>query len=56
MQVDYESHAVGPGDAIAILPGARHQIRNIGSIVLKFLCCCAPGYEDEDTRLEEENV
>jgi len=52
MQVGNETRPVGPGDAIAIPPGARHQIRNTGSVVLKFLCCCAPAYEDEDTVLE----
>ena len=30
----------------------RHQIRNTDSVVLKFLCCCAPAYEDDDTVLE----
>jgi mannose-6-phosphate isomerase-like protein (cupin superfamily) len=54
MQVGDETHPVGPGDAIAIPPGARHQIRNTDSIVLKFLCCCAPAYEDEDTVLEKD--
>ena len=38
-------------DAIAIPPGALHQITNTGSEALKFLCCCAPGYEHEDTVL-----
>jgi mannose-6-phosphate isomerase-like protein (cupin superfamily) len=52
MEVGSEICSVGPGDAIAIPPGARHQIRNTGSVVLKFLCCCAPAYEDEDTVLE----
>lgn len=53
MQVGRETAAVGPGDAIAIPPGASHQIVNSGPGVLRFLCCCAPGYEDEDTVLEE---
>ena len=52
MQVGNEIRLVGPGDAIAIPPGARHQIRNTDSVVLKFLCCCAPAYEDEDTVLD----
>src|SRR3974377_822276 len=39
---------VGPGDAVAIPPGAIHQITNTGPDGLKFLCCCAPGYEHED--------
>jgi mannose-6-phosphate isomerase-like protein (cupin superfamily) len=51
MQLGDESRPVGPGDAIAIPPGARHQIRNTAPTVLKFLCCCAPGYEDDDTVL-----
>lgn len=41
------------GDAIAIPPGAVHQIRNMGDQVLKFLCCCAPAYEHTDTVLAE---
>lgn len=52
MQVDEESSEAGPGDAVAIPPGARHQITNTGSSMLKFLCCCAPPYEHEDTLLE----
>jgi mannose-6-phosphate isomerase-like protein (cupin superfamily) len=46
-----ETRAVAPGDAIAIPPGVVHQIRNPGQGVLKFLCCCAPAYEHEDTVL-----
>lgn len=52
MRVGAETASVGPGDAIAIPPGASHQITNTGDKVLKFLCCCAPGYEHEDTLLE----
>jgi mannose-6-phosphate isomerase-like protein (cupin superfamily) len=53
MQIGEETRNVGPGDAIAILPGQTHQITNRGSVVLRFLCCCAPGYEDSDTVLVE---
>jgi mannose-6-phosphate isomerase-like protein (cupin superfamily) len=49
MQIGDEVRSVGPGDAIAIPPGAIHTIENTGSETLKFLCCCAPGYEHEDT-------
>ena len=49
MQVDRSKRAVGTGDAIAIPPGARHQITCTGEQEMVFLCCCAPGYEDEDT-------
>ncbi len=40
---------VGPGDAIAIPPGEVHTILNTGETELKFLCCCAPAYEHDDT-------
>jgi mannose-6-phosphate isomerase-like protein (cupin superfamily) len=51
MRLGDETRPVGPGDAIAIPPGAVHQITNTGLEVLRFLCCCAPGYEHEDTIL-----
>jgi mannose-6-phosphate isomerase-like protein (cupin superfamily) len=53
MRIDGETRNVAPGDAIPIPPGAVHQITNIGRGVLKFLCCCAPGYEHDDTVLIE---
>ena len=52
MRVGQETVTVGPGDAIAIPPGSSHQIANTGSDVLRFLCCCAPGYQHDDTILE----
>jgi mannose-6-phosphate isomerase-like protein (cupin superfamily) len=54
MCVGDESSPVGVGDAIAIPPGVVHRITNTGSDVLKFLCCCAPGYEHEDTILADQ--
>lgn len=53
MQIGDEALDVVPGDAIAIPPGAVHTIKNIGTTTLKFLCCCAPGYEHADTVLVE---
>jgi mannose-6-phosphate isomerase-like protein (cupin superfamily) len=52
MQVGDEVRDVGPGDAIAIPPGVYHQITNTGTTTLRFLCCCAPCYEHEDTVIE----
>jgi mannose-6-phosphate isomerase-like protein (cupin superfamily) len=49
MQLEDAVREVGPGDAIAIPPGMRHQITNTGSETLRFLCCCATCYEHEDT-------
>ncbi len=54
MRIGEELREVSPGDAIAIPPGATHQITNTGSEVLKFLCCCAPGYEHDDTVLIDD--
>ncbi|HVU89767.1 MAG TPA: cupin domain-containing protein [Pirellulales bacterium] len=53
MRIGDEQRTVGPGDAIAIPPGKIHQITNDGREELKFLCCCAPGYQHEDTVLVE---
>ncbi len=47
MEIDGETAAVGPGDAILIPPGAWHQIT--ADHPLRFLCCCAPPYSHEDT-------
>ncbi|MBX3414503.1 MAG: cupin domain-containing protein [Pirellulales bacterium] len=53
MRLGDEVREVGPGDSIAIPPGEPHQITNIGDVPLKFLCCCAPAYEHEDTVIIE---
>jgi mannose-6-phosphate isomerase-like protein (cupin superfamily) len=51
MRIENEEREVGPGDAIAIPPGRRHKLWNTGTGPLTLLCCCAPGYEHEDTFL-----
>ena len=50
MEIDGETRAVGPGDAILIPPGAWHTIK--ARQTLRFLCCCAPPYAHEDTYFE----
>jgi mannose-6-phosphate isomerase-like protein (cupin superfamily) len=52
MEVDGQAQTVGPGDAILIPPGAWHRIRAGEGGELRFLCCCAPAYADEDTFFE----
>lgn len=47
MEIDGTSRDVGPGDAILIPAGARHQITATEN--LRFLCCCAPPYDHSDT-------
>ncbi len=54
MEVDGQFGDVGPGDAVAIPPGAPHQITNTGDVILQFLCCCAPPYEHDDTVLLDQ--
>jgi len=52
MRVGDAVRDVGPGDGIAIPPGAPHQITNTspdGGEDLVFLCCCAPAYTHDDT-------
>ena len=48
MEVEGDRSSVAPGDAVLIPAGARHQIR-AGEAGVRFLCCCAPPYSDEDT-------
>lgn len=54
MRIEVEVREVKPGDAIAIPPGKKHKLWNTGSEPLRLLCCCAPGYEHEDTVITEE--
>jgi mannose-6-phosphate isomerase-like protein (cupin superfamily) len=53
MKLGEELRDVGPLDAIAIPPMTPHKIWNIGEEPLVLLCCCAPGYTNEDTVLVE---
>ncbi len=53
IRVGSETRDVGPGDAIAIPPGVRHKLWNIGHDPLQLLCCCAPAYEHADTFMTE---
>lgn len=54
MRIEGEVRDVTVGDAVAIPPGARHQISNLGDQSLRFLCCCAPAYEHEDTVMVDD--
>jgi mannose-6-phosphate isomerase-like protein (cupin superfamily) len=53
MRIEGELAEVKAGDAIAIPPGKKHKLWNIGSETLTLLCCCAPCYEHSDTFLTE---
>ena len=49
MRLDSETRDIRAGDAIAIPPGRKHKLWNTGPETLRLLCCCAPGYEHQDT-------
>src|SRR5436190_3793835 len=53
MRLEGEVREVKSGDAIAIPPGKKHKLWNLGEDTLRLLCCCAPGYEDSDTVMTE---
>ena len=53
MKLGQVEREVRPGDAIAIPPGQAHKLWNTGDEPLRLLCCCAPGYEHDDTVLIE---
>lgn len=53
IKIEGEVREVRPGDAIAIPPGQKHKLWNSGTEPLRLLCCCAPGYEHEDTVITE---
>jgi mannose-6-phosphate isomerase-like protein (cupin superfamily) len=55
IRIEEQVRDVVVGDAIAILPGQRHKLWNIGAEPLRLLCCCAPAYEHSDTVVTEEN-
>jgi mannose-6-phosphate isomerase-like protein (cupin superfamily) len=52
MDLDGERTELGPGETVAIPPGAWHEITALGDDELRFLCCCAPPYRHEDTYFE----
>jgi mannose-6-phosphate isomerase-like protein (cupin superfamily) len=53
IRIDGVTNDVRAGDAIAIPPGRRHKLWNTGTEPLRLLCCCAPGYEHDDTVITE---
>ncbi len=52
MELEGERTELGPGEAVAIPPGAWHEIKTLGDAEVRFLCCCAPPYTHEDTYFE----
>jgi len=53
MRLGGEEREVEAGDAVVIPPGLRHKLWCTGPEPLRLLCCCAPGYSDDDTVMVE---
>jgi len=51
MEIDGERISVSNDDAVLIPAGSWHQITSSPK-GLRFLCCCAPPYQHEDTYFE----
>ena len=56
MRIGSEMREVKAGDAVAIPPGSKHKLWNIGNETLRLLCCCAPAYEHSDTIITESGL
>jgi mannose-6-phosphate isomerase-like protein (cupin superfamily) len=54
IRIEGETRGVKAGDAIAIPPGQKHKLWNLGSGTLELLCFCAPAYEHNDTVITEK--
>ena len=50
-EVGDEEFAVAAGDTVCIPPGTWHCIEASAEGELRFLCCCAPAYQHDDTEL-----
>ena len=46
-----EQYDVTVGDTVYIPPDMPHQIKNMGEIPLKILCCSSPAYSHDDTEI-----
>ena len=51
MTLGDDQFEIKTGDAVCILPGTPHRVKNTGTAQLRILCCCSPAYSHEDTEL-----
>lgn len=56
LEIDGDVRRVRAGDAIPIPPGSRHEVTNVGTLPLRFLCTCAPPYRHEDTFFDRGGI
>ena len=51
MTLGDDQFEIKTGDAVCILPGTPHRVKNTRTAQLRILCCCSPAYSHEDTEL-----
>ena len=52
MSLDDQEFEVVEGDTVVISPGVVHHLINNGACELRFLCCCSPPYDHNDTYID----
>jgi mannose-6-phosphate isomerase-like protein (cupin superfamily) len=53
VQVDGETHAIGPGDIVVVVPGQRHKVWQEGEGDLVLLVTCVPAYSVDEVVFAE---
>jgi mannose-6-phosphate isomerase-like protein (cupin superfamily) len=49
MCLEGQPQPVGPGDTVIILPGTRHELRNVGVEDMLMVVVCSPPFSVEDS-------
>jgi mannose-6-phosphate isomerase-like protein (cupin superfamily) len=53
VRIDSETHDLGPGDVVVIVPGQRHKVRQTGEDDLVLLVTCVPAYSVDEVVFTE---
>jgi mannose-6-phosphate isomerase-like protein (cupin superfamily) len=54
VRVDDETHGIGPGDMVVIVPGQRHSVWQEGESDLVMPVTCVPAYSVEEVAFDEQ--
>ena len=53
--IDGETHDIGPGDVVVIVPGQRHKVSQRGKDELVLLVTCVPAYSEDEVVFTERH-
>ena len=53
VRIDDETHGIGPGDVVVIVPGQRHSVWQEGDGDLVMLVTCVPAHSVEEVAFDE---